>query len=315
MKLGKLYELVVKYGIEQDPRGRKISEYFTDIKKKYNKLKAIEKATFDQESLKNPFADTRVLYGNLDLEVKKVLVGIDIEAAEILLADKLRERQGLDLVMSHHPEGIAYAALSDVMQVHSFILNKLGLDKDVVNDFVKERIQEVARRISPANHSRPVDAAAILDMAFMCCHTPSDNFVAKYLQETINKAKPKKVSEVLGILYKIPEYKDALFRKAGPKLILGKPENKTGKVFVDMTGGTEGPKELFGRLSQAGVNTLVCMHLSEEHFSKAKPEHLNVIVAGHIASDTVGLNLILDKIEAQEKLEILCCSGFKRIRR
>lgn len=315
MKLGKLYELVVKLGIEQDPRGGKISEYFSEIKKKYNKLKAIEKEAFDKESLNNPFADTRILYGNADLQVKKALVGIDIEASEILLADKIRERQGLDLVMSHHPEGVAYAALSDVMQVHSFILSKFGLDREVVGDFVKERVQEVDRKVSPANHSRPVDTAKLLDIAFMCCHTPSDNFVAKYLQETINRAKPKKVSEVLGILYKIPEYKDALFKKAGPKLILGKPENKIKKVFVDMTGGTEGPKELFGRLSQAGVDTIVCMHLSEEHFAKAKPEHINVIVAGHIASDTVGLNLILDKIEQREKLEIVCCSGFKRIRR
>ena len=82
-----------------------------------------------------------------------------------------------------------------------------------------------------------------------------------------------------------------------------------------MTGGTEGPKELFGRLSQAGVKTLVCMHLSEEHFSRAKPEHINVVIAGHIASDNLGMNLLLDKIETHEKLDLLCCSGFKRIKR
>ena len=82
-----------------------------------------------------------------------------------------------------------------------------------------------------------------------------------------------------------------------------------------MTGGTEGPKELFARLSQAGVGTLVCMHLSEEHFAKVKPEHINVVIAGHMASDNLGLNLLFDKIESVEKLDIECCSGFERIRR
>lgn len=325
MKLAKLYGLVVKYGIRQDPRGEKIAEYFTNIKKKYRKLKTIEKLAFDKESLSNPFADTRILYpaplhrggagGEADIEVKKILVGIDIDTAEILLADKIRDRQGLDLVIAHHPQGLAYAGLSEVMHVQSFILQKLGLRKDIADNSVKERMEEVDRRVSPANHSRAPDAARLLDMPFMSIHTPADNFVAKYLQELIDKSKPKNVNDVLKILSKIPEYKEAFFRKAGPKIILGKPENKAGKVFVDMTGGTEGPKELFGRISQAGVETLVCMHLSEEHFSKAKPEHINVIIAGHIASDNIGLNLILDKIDSHEKLEIICCSGFKRIRR
>lgn len=314
MKLAKLYELAVSYGIAQDPRGVRISEYYKDIKKKYRKLKGIEKECLDKEALKNPFADTRILYGSPDTEVKKVLIGIDIEAPEILLADRIRDREGLDLVISHHPQGLAYAGLAEVMQVQSFVLQKLGVKKEAVESFLKERIQEVERKVSPANHSRAVDAARLLDMPFMSCHTPADNFVAGYLQRIIDKGKPQKVSDCLNILYKIPEYKEALLHKAGPKIILGKLEHKAGKVFVDMTGGTEGPKELFARISQSGVNTLVCMHLSEEHFARAKPEHINVIIAGHIASDNIGLNLILDKIESHESLDIIGCSGFRRIK-
>ena len=325
MKLAKLYELAVKYGMKQDPRGGEIAGYFKNVKNKYRKLKAREKLAFDKESFFNPFSDTRILYpapvhrggvyGDKDIEVKKILVGIDIEAPEILLADKIRDREGLDLVIAHHPEGLAYAGLSEVMQVHSFILQKLGLGKEIADSSVKERMEEVERKVAPANHSRATDAARLLDMPFMSIHTPADNFVVKYLQELLDRAKPKKVNDVLEILSRIPEYKEALCNKAGPKIILGKPENKAGKVFVDMTGGTEGPKELFGRISQAGVETVVSMHLSEEHFARAKPEHINFIIAGHIASDNIGLNLILDKIESHEKLEIICCSGFKRIRR
>jgi len=58
------------------------------------------------------------------------------------------------------------------------------------------------------------------------------------------------------------------------------------------------------------------MHLSEEHFSKVKDANLNAVIAGHISSDTLGLNLLLDRIEqAGEKFQIINCSGFNRIRR
>ena len=59
------------------------------------------------------------------------------------------------------------------------------------------------------------------------------------------------------------------------------------------------------------------MHMSEEHFKKVKDTSLNVVIAGHISSDTLGLNLLLDRLEkkAKERLETVDCSGFRRIRR
>ena len=45
---------------------------------------------------------------------------------------------------------------------------------------------------------------------------------------------------------------------------------------------------------------------------KAQEEHMNVIIAGHIASDNLGLNLVLDTLEKKDKFKILPCSGFRR---
>jgi hypothetical protein len=41
------------------------------------------------------------------------------------------------------------------------------------------------------------------------------------------------------------------------------------------------------------------------------------VIAGHISSDTLGLNLLLDRVEkaSGEKLEVINCSGFRRISR
>ena len=88
-----------------------------------------------------------------------------------------------------------------------------------------------------------------------------------------------------------------------------------GKIFVEMTGGTEGPREIYDKIYRKGIRTIVCMHLSEEHFKKVKDANLNVVIAGHISSDTLGLNLLLDRIEKEERLEFIDCSGFRRIRR
>ncbi len=179
----------------------------------------------------------------------------------------------------------------------------------------KERIAEVQRAVSPVNHFRSVDIARLLGIPYMCIHTPADNHVTDHLQKLFERKRPAKLSNVLSILKAIPEYADGLKKGAGPRILIGEPGKKAGKIFVDMTGGTEGSKRVFSRLSQAGIGTIIAMHLSEEHFKSAKIEHLNVIIAGHIASDTLGLNLLLDEIGKKEELNIIPCSGFVRVKR
>ena len=52
----------------------------------------------------------------------------------------------------------------------------------------------------------------------------------------------------------------------------------------------------------------------EEHFKEAKKHHLNVIIAGHIASDSLGANLFLDELE-KRGVEIVTFSGLIRAKR
>jgi len=317
MRLKELYELIIKKGIEFDPRGREgVKKALDKARKEYRKLSKKDKKEFDGEAFANPYSDTRILYGDPKKEIKKIMVGIDMEVGELLLADRLNARkEKIDLVMAHHPEGRALAGLYQVMHLQTDVLNKVGVSLKAAEGLMKERIEEVERAILPVNHARSVDVARLLDMPFMCCHTPADNCVTTYLAKLMERRKPKTAGEVVDILKGVPEYREAVRQKAGPRIICGEKKTKAGKVFVDMTGGTEGSKNIFSRLSEAGVGTLVCMHLSEEHFKKAKAEFINVIIAGHIASDTLGLNLLLDEVEKKGKFNIIGCSGFKRIKR
>jgi len=317
VKLIDIYRSVVLFGTERDPRGREgVKKELLRAKNEYEKLSAKDKEFYDKARLDNPYSDTRILNGKEDSEIKTILVGIDIEVGEIVLADRLREKgEKIDLAMTHHPEGLALAGFFNVMYMQVDILNKIGVPVNVAESLMHERIQEVERKVMPANHARAVDAAKLLDINFMSCHTPADNCVAAYLQDLMDKKKPNTLGDIVDILKDIPEYNAAAKQNAGPKITKGDNLRKAGKVFVDMTGGTEGSKDIFKKLSEAGVSTIVCMHLSEEHFKKAQEEHMNVVIAGHIASDNIGLNIILDGLEKKGKFNILTCSGFKRFPR
>jgi putative NIF3 family GTP cyclohydrolase 1 type 2 len=290
MKLSQFYNSAIKCGSSKDPRVKKSSRVFPD---------------------------SAILYGDPDKEIRKILVGIDMEVAELLLAERIRESQGLDLVLSHHPEGKAYALLHEVMRLQVDLLKASGVSETVAKELLKERMTEVERRILPQNHTRPVDAARLLDMPFMCLHTPADNHVFSFLTRLMKQKCPRTVQDVIDILLEIPEYQLAAKMNVGPKVILGSPKRQAGKVLLEMTGGTEGPKEVFDKLYKAGIRTLISMHLSEEHFKKAKDANLNAVIAGHISSDTLGLNLLLDAVEKEsgETFQVIGCSGFTRIKR
>jgi len=317
MKLKKLFEYIIEKGMQQDPRGSIfVQKELKELKAKYDKLSEKQKKLFNIERLKNPYSDTRILHGNGDEDIRSIIIGIDIDVGEILLADRLIEKgEKIDLIVAHHPEGAALAALHQVMYMQSDIVHLQGVPINIAEDLISSRISEVERRLLPINHTKAQDAARLLNLPFLCMHTPADNHVVSFLEKLFKKKKPKFLGDIIDILQVMPEYQHASRNNSGPKIVNGSSDSRTGKIFVDMTGGTEGSKDIFKNLAQAGVGTIVGMHLSEEHLKKAKQEHINVIIAGHISSDNLGLNLILDAIETVQKLKVICCSGFVRVKR
>ena len=178
MKLQEFYNLAIQAGIDADPRGRAAVEAeLRETAKAYEELKPEDKALFDTEKLMNPYADSRILYGDPEREVKRVLVGIDMETPEILLADRLNQKgAGIDLVLAHHPEGRAYANFYEVMKMQADILNRFGVPINVAESQLSGRMKEVERSLLPVNHTRPVDAARLLDIPLVCLHTPGRQY-------------------------------------------------------------------------------------------------------------------------------------------
>lgn len=318
MKLKDLYSRAVEFGIENDLRGRaEIDKVLADEKAKYDKLEPDEREFFDKDRLFNPFSDTRVLVGDPETVVKTVIIGIDMDVGEILLTYLLNKDRGrkIDLIIGHHPAGYALSRMFDVMKLQADLMNVYGITVSVAEKLMEKRIGEIERRLMPINHNRAVDVARLLGLPMMCIHTAADNCVTHYLTKLFDEAKPDRLKDLLKLLKDIPEYKRAGLLQLPPKIVSGSDESRCGKIFVDMTGGTEGAKEVFEKFAASGVSTLVGMHISEDHLENAKKANLNIVIAGHIASDTLGLNLLLDGVEKKGKLDFVSVSGFERIRR
>jgi len=313
MKIQDIQNLSIKMGIEADFRGAVgVQKFLDDKKKKYESLSEKDKQDFDLEELLNPYMDSCIYNIAEDKEIKKVLVGIDIGPAEVLLA---KELQNIDLIIAHHPVGKGLSGLSDVMRLQADVCNLYGVPINVAEGLMRERISEVARGVNATNHQRTVDSARLLNFNLMNAHTTCDNLAAKFIKDLIEEKKPEKVSDIISVLKEIPEYKEAMKIGAGPKIFVGSGENRCGKIALsEITGGTEGSPKLYEKMAQAGVGTIIGMHISEEHKKEAEQAHINIVIAGHMSSDSLGVNLLMDELEKQG-IQIISCSGFTRFSR
>lgn len=317
MTIEEIYALAVTMGIAADPRGKKgVGKYLDRQKKIYDDLPKSKKEDFDLESLKNPYADTRILFGDSSVGVSKVIAGIDFGTGEVVLTDRLNDKgEGIDLMITHHPVGGALASLDEVMDLQVDLLAYYGVPINVAEGLMRERIGEVRRKLGPINHYQSVDAARLLGIPFMCIHTVWDNIGWNFMVNIFEKRSHDTVEDVIDVLRTIPEYAQAIKYKAGPSVFAGSEKNRAGKVVVaEFTGGTEGAKEVYERLSHAGVGTVISMHTSEEHREEAKKYHINLVVAGHMVSDSIGANLFLDELETRG-IEVIPTSGLIRVKR
>jgi len=313
MKISDIQNLAIKMGIESDFRGKEGVQKLLDSKnQKFNKMSEKEKEEFDKDALENPYLDSGVYNIADDREIKRVLVGIDIGPEEILIAKELGD---IDLVIAHHPIGKGLAQLADVMELQCDVCNYYGVPINVAEGLMRERISEVARGVNASNHQRTVDAARLMNVNIMNSHTPCDNLAARFLKNFVESKKIEKVGELVEALKEIPEYKEAMKIGVGPKIFVGSPENRCGKIALsEITGGTEGSPKLYEKMAQAGVGTVVGMHISEDHKKEAELAHVNIVIAGHMSSDSLGVNLFMDELEKQG-IEIVPCSGFIRFSR
>jgi len=241
--------------------------------------------------------------------IKKVLMGVDMDTAEIMLAKQL----GYDCVVSHHPRN-THVDMLDVLHDHYFKLEALGVPKNKSQKLMQERKTELSYNHHVSNSRRSESAAKLLDMPFMCIHTPADligeAIVQKFLDKKFAGKPDTTVQQVVDALEGIGEYKNSS-RK--PAIRVGSKDSYTGKIYVLMSGLTTPGAKIMKEYFEAGVGTLVVMHLPEKDAKEVKEQGIgNVIAAGHTSSDSLGLNKIA-KEWAKKGVETTMMSGIVEV--
>jgi len=237
--------------------------------------------------------------------IKKVLFGVDMETAELMLAREL----GYDCVVTHHPKNTNVDILK-VMDSHILRLEKLGISRTRSQKALKIKTDELSYARHVANSRRSESAAKLLNMPYLSLHTPADiigeAMVQKHLDEKFANKPDTKLEDVCIALEDICEYKNSA-RK--PVIRVGNKESYAGKIYVLMAGLTGPGAAVLKQYYEGGVGTLVLMHIPEKDAKEIKEHaHGNVIVAGHMSSDSLGMNKIADKWREQG-LEVTMMSG------
>jgi hypothetical protein len=271
--------------------------------------------SFTLDDLKHPYYDTRILNGDSHTEVKKILVGIDVEPSDVALA----KAEGA-LLISHHPQSYAAQRMPLILDKQPYMWEKeFGIPLEMGLSIIKARKEVIQRKLTVSNLEHTLSHARLMGVPFMCIHTPCDNLTEWYLNELFRKEEIRTAKDIVDLLLLIPEFEYLHnYRKVAPQVFsrLGSAPPVT-KYFVDMAGGTAGPDIMYEFLGKYGVGTIINMHIPELNLEEAYKHHITIIVAGHHASDSLGINLMLDEIERRCKhsLEYLDLSGFRRFRR
>ena len=319
MKIYDAYRMAVEAGMSNDPRPRdELDRVLSDAKDSYEKLDDDRKELYDQERLWNPYADSRfsaLAEEARELEAETFMWGIDIGTGEVLLADRLREKgRTVSALVAHHPIGTARTCFPEVMWMQTDMFHEAGVPINVSEGLMRTRMDEVLRGVMGSNYNQAVDAAKLLEIPLFNIHSPADNMVQRYLTDLIEDVSPRSLGDLVDVFYKEPEFREAAKYNSPPKIMVGSKGNRCGRVVCKMTGGTSGPKEIYEKLADAGVGTVVGMHFPESHLEEARKHNINMVISGHMSSDSIGVNLICDVWE-REEIDVLPCSGFMRYSR
>lgn len=251
-------------------------------------------------------ADSQV-YVESPVDVRSVLFGVDIDVGELLYA----QNGGYDAVIAHHPLG-EHARMDFAKVVHRQVEQMVaeGIDGAVAEAAVSQRLDPVHRRDHMSNYNRIVDTARLIGMPLCNVHLACDIVGRQMIVDLLRQRAGSEttVAHVIDWLLEFPEFEAALTR---PETWIGEPSRKLGRWVVAMAGGTNGGYPVFREYYKAGVDTVLAMHIAEEDLAKLRgeaPPDANLLVTGHMATDSIGINRVIAGLEDQG-IEVTRTSG------
>jgi len=239
--------------------------------------------------------------------IERILFGIDLRAPELVIASA----RGYHCAISHHPVGgRSTLEFHHVLARHVDQMIDAGVPRAVAEETMRTTIEE--RRIlnATANYDHDPSVAALLGIPYLNIHTPLDEIGRRRMAEAAaGLGERATVAELVERFYAT----FGEFRNAATEIevLVGRPGNPIGRVVVSHAAGTNGGYPVAKAYFDHGIDTVIYIHCRAADARKLIDEFgetENLIVTGHIASDSVGINPYVDRLR-EEGLEVTTFSG------
>lgn len=241
--------------------------------------------------------------------IHRALITVDVSTSELILAKNI----GCDVVIAHHPIGVSSMEFHRVFDRHTQFMIQNG----VPDNEARNAVSRLKRRIQIRSHAniykQIVDTAGILKMPLVNIHQPCDEFMRRIILEKIKDHEHHhKISDLLKLIDEIPEFNNAVSR---PIVALGSAKSNVGRIALVLAAGTNGGYPIAKLYYEHGVSTVIYLHIDPTDAAKLNDEKIrgNLVILGHLAGDSIGLNALADKIELEgvETVRMGLISGSK----
>ena len=214
-------------------------------------------------------------------KIHKVLIAVDVTSAEIILAKNL----GCDAVITHHPLGSAALNFYKVFDTHINFMLEHGIPQDKAYDSVRKLKDRIEIKSHAQIYTDVVATARVLGVPLVNIHQPCDEYVRRRIFDKIVKS-----------IEEIPEFRNSDTRV---KVRYGSSKNKIGRWALVIAAGTNGGFPIAKAYFEHGISTLIYQHIDYNELMKIYEGNLkgNLIILGHLAGDSIGLNALADRLE------------------
>jgi len=240
-------------------------------------------------------------------DIARVLFGIDLKAPELALAKEL----GFDCAISHHPiGGPSTLNFHQVLERHIDQMKRAGVPDDVAEQTMRNTIEDRRVLSSMTNYDHDPSVAKLLDMPYLNIHTPLDEIGRRRMAEAVAELAPTtSVAELMTHL----RQSFGEFRNAATEIEqrVGLSTNPIGQAVVSHGAGTNGGYPVAKAYFDHGIDTVIYIHCRPGDAKRLVEEYgetRNLVVTGHIASDSVGINPYVNRLRELE-LSVTTFSG------
>ena len=238
--------------------------------------------------------------------ISHVLLGIDVGTSELFMARQL----GYHAVIAHHPAGYA-GPFWEVYRLHVGQMAAAGVPREVAEAAVAERIAAFEAAAQRENYDHVASVAHLLETPFLNIHSPLDEVGRRIMQATVDEALAANpaatVADLRDALLRLPEFAAA---RTQMQVALGAWDAPAGRTIVSHGAYTNGGYRVARAYLTHGIDTICCIHFPQEDAQRLAAEGVrgNILVMGHIAGDSVGINPYVARLRA-DGLEVTTFSG------